>query len=614
MATRAAINGILWVTVALSMAGCGSGSSSGGPTPPPPPPTALSYPSPTVAAVGNALPTLAPVVSGSVNTYSVTPALPAGLALNPATGAITGTPTAAMPATDFTVTGANASGSTTFVWRLSVNPAANAGTSITVDAGSFVTLDASASATTAGHALSYAWHLRSAPSGSLAGLASSSSQKPIFKADVPGAFIVDLTVQDGALQSAVATVEVTVRTPIAYVPPATPAGSQVLSDCQEITTPGNYTLSADVTTAPGPNACLWIHDTHDVLIDCASHSVTEGANGAWVFAATNVQHLTVQKCQLTGRYAPLDHVSDGTFLANSLNALPGSAWPAQLDLVHAARFTASNNHFSGAFLRSQYSDSVIVQDNSFVMTPDAGAVLGSFIWSYYGTHVQILRNDMDGKWDGLIGSQYTYNGADDGIILQDETDALVEFNTIRNVFDTGIEWLGVLNRATVRGNAIANTGISGFGGWYWASELNCKFIGNNVRNGMMMYWIYHTYGIRPAGFDQERLMSADAGVLVQDNIFDANVSSGGRNSGATGANIALFGMYPGGTILSGIPGERQVTDADLHYSNNSFQNNVFDPNLYAPWFGAPVTPGIVTDLGNNYCNSRSSVALPIVCH
>jgi hypothetical protein len=51
-------------------------------------------------------------VTGSVSSYSVTPALPAGLSLNPTTGEISGTPGAPLAASQYTVEATNAAGST----------------------------------------------------------------------------------------------------------------------------------------------------------------------------------------------------------------------------------------------------------------------------------------------------------------------------------------------------------------------------------------------------------------------------------------------------------------------------------------------------------------------
>lgn len=52
--------------------------------------------------------------------YSIVPNLPDGLALNPVTGEISGTPTQASPMTDYTITATNASGSNSFVVSIEV--------------------------------------------------------------------------------------------------------------------------------------------------------------------------------------------------------------------------------------------------------------------------------------------------------------------------------------------------------------------------------------------------------------------------------------------------------------------------------------------------------------
>src|SRR5258708_902985 len=59
---------------------------------------------------------------GSVDSYSLSPALPTGLSLDHSTGVISGTPTSISPTTSYTITATNVGGSTT------------ASVSITVDA------------------------------------------------------------------------------------------------------------------------------------------------------------------------------------------------------------------------------------------------------------------------------------------------------------------------------------------------------------------------------------------------------------------------------------------------------------------------------------------------
>jgi hypothetical protein len=74
--------------------------------------------------VGTAIAPLAPSVTGTVTGYSVSPPLPAGLALEANTGVISGTATATASSAVFTITAANSYGSTAFALSLSaVNPA-----------------------------------------------------------------------------------------------------------------------------------------------------------------------------------------------------------------------------------------------------------------------------------------------------------------------------------------------------------------------------------------------------------------------------------------------------------------------------------------------------------
>src|ERR1700761_4724991 len=79
-----------------AITGCGSGSSSGS-NPPPTngtAPTNLAYPQTNVVTpVGQAITIDTPSVSGAPTSFTVSPALPAGLNLSASTGAISGTPT-----------------------------------------------------------------------------------------------------------------------------------------------------------------------------------------------------------------------------------------------------------------------------------------------------------------------------------------------------------------------------------------------------------------------------------------------------------------------------------------------------------------------------------------
>ncbi|MCB1624996.1 MAG: putative Ig domain-containing protein, partial [Pseudomonadales bacterium] len=77
-------------------------------------PSGLSFAGPQTYTVGAPIAPLNPTVTGSVTSYSVSPALPAGLVLNIASGQISGTPTAITATADYVIRAQNSIGSTTF--------------------------------------------------------------------------------------------------------------------------------------------------------------------------------------------------------------------------------------------------------------------------------------------------------------------------------------------------------------------------------------------------------------------------------------------------------------------------------------------------------------------
>jgi hypothetical protein len=115
---------ILSVTALLFgvIAGCSSGGSS--PATTTAAPANLAYPQAAITATaGQSISADTPTVKGTVTTYSVAPALPAGLSLNTATGAITGTPTAVASQGSYVITASNSSGTTTATVQITVSAA-----------------------------------------------------------------------------------------------------------------------------------------------------------------------------------------------------------------------------------------------------------------------------------------------------------------------------------------------------------------------------------------------------------------------------------------------------------------------------------------------------------
>ena len=83
-------------------------------------PTNLSYYTPNVFIIGEAITDLVPIVSGENLEFSIVPSLPNGLSFDETTGIISGTPTEFSAATNYTVTATNSGGSTSFILSIEI--------------------------------------------------------------------------------------------------------------------------------------------------------------------------------------------------------------------------------------------------------------------------------------------------------------------------------------------------------------------------------------------------------------------------------------------------------------------------------------------------------------
>ena len=143
-------------------------------------------------------------------------------------------------------------------------PVANAGPNQTVNVGSTVTLDGSKSSDTDGNPLTYSWTLISIPATSAAVLSNGRSVNPTFVADVPGAYIAQLVVNDGNSSSQPSTVIITTANtaPVANAGPnqRVSVGTLVQLDGSGSTdvngNPLTYVWSLNTSGAPGSKATL----------------------------------------------------------------------------------------------------------------------------------------------------------------------------------------------------------------------------------------------------------------------------------------------------------------------------------------------------------------------
>lgn len=111
---------ITWIATAILLTGCGGG---GGGSANPTPQASLRYPSSSlVFVVGTAITPVSPAASSGLSSFTVAPALPAGLSLNSSNGTLAGTPTAVSAAAMYTISASGGGASASASLSITVNP------------------------------------------------------------------------------------------------------------------------------------------------------------------------------------------------------------------------------------------------------------------------------------------------------------------------------------------------------------------------------------------------------------------------------------------------------------------------------------------------------------
>lgn len=246
------------------------------------PPSALVYVTNTMTTCINV-----PANSNNVNSvagsspfsYSIMPALPTGLNINPTTGEISGTPTMISAATPYTVTAANACGNTTYVVTISVNMAtATAANDSPKCAGTTLNLSSSGGST-------YSW---SGPN-----MFSSNDQNPTITnvtSAAAGSYTVQVTDGNGCTDTESTTVTI-------YDLPtgAVSGGGSVCpgSTLPDVTFTFTGTAPFDFTYSDGSN-------TFNATSPTATYTLTAAPVGTYTLTALSDDDCTAVMAGLTG--------------------------------------------------------------------------------------------------------------------------------------------------------------------------------------------------------------------------------------------------------------------------------------------------------------------------
>lgn len=409
---------------------------------------------------------------------------------------------------------------------------------------------------------------------------------PTKEQDVP--IKIDVTYSDNSTKSFYLTFH--------YKPKQVPGEAIHLTSCQEITKPGNYVLDQDINNNSN-SACIKIHDSSDVNLDCNNHGITSidslhnESNPGHTIAVDNVNGFSIKSCKLL-----TSNETSATFsivgISNSRNGVISSSIIEnhRVNVINSTSISFANNTLNGSsYGLSQTSNSVIDNNKFMLSNPNLIHKLskGAFLILQHGSNNQVINNLFNGQSDGVLEHQI---GVDDAILLgneynQPELSDVIKNNTILNVWDCAIETLGLVQSSTIDNNKIDNAGLCGIGGWWVNSWIGNVVTNNIINNTPSMFVLY----LSP----RDNLPQST--IYFKDNVF--------RNNKLTNQKDAINKQPTLMDFIANVPQDRLLA------SNNIISENDFGLTN-APLFRPE---GMIVDGGNNICKQGDNKDFSLKC-
>lgn len=373
-----------------------------------------------------------------------------------------------------------------------------------------------------------------------------------------------------------------------------------ISTCEIISNSGDYILTTDIKMKG--DSCIKVSNLENVSINCQNHSIIldqdnqqPQTGSPTVLSFDNVKHLKVKSCniQMVNQLAYIQPILIN--LSNSNNAfISGNIFGVGVITVdHSNYLKFEQNTLNGGSYQQLYSSNNIISNNFFTLIKKPLQFMMIHLGNGHSNEVK--NNTMDGVWDGVTTSQD--EGADDAIILDDESKDYIHDNKIMNNWDCGIETTGFIQDTKIENNTIINSGICGIGAWYYNSWINNSVKGNIIDKAPQMFLFYRDYGLR----------SQDNGIVYFKNNTFANNKF--INPITQGRSSSFFTFYEDVSAHTG--DEKAVSKSSYVVENNIFLNNNFTTTMQYPIF---IPLNMIVDGGNNICSLSTDKNYPIKCN
>lgn len=356
-------------------------------------------------------------------------------------------------------------------------------------------------------------------------------------------------------------------------------GITYLSACPgNLTTGGSYVLSADLTQNTTSTPCIGGNGVSGISVDCAGHNIIY-ASGPALISFYRSPNFVVKNCHLTTTIGA-NASANGTITGNTFSLAAGSGGSQSLD---DGGDTFTNNTITNGILLAYLSGNTITGNTISGDPTTTSADTSGIIQLQDSNNNTISGNHLDGGFHGSLGQNGP--GVDDGIMLINSSSNYVSGNTMKNVFDCGIETISQTTGNHFLNNTITNAIYCGIGGWYWNSWLNNVVQGNTISGSKFMFQLHvdTSYPLsapeRPAAF------------YFQGNQFISNQFPSGLTSNTNSANMNYDPQY--------LPAGVTATTGNNQFQSNNFGKFDTGPNLL------PISA--IVDLGGNICSPSASL-------
>ncbi len=361
-----------------------------------------------------------------------------------------------------------------------------------------------------------------------------------------------------------------------------------LNACADITQSGTYVLGKDLTGIPGW-ACINIHDTSNVELDCKQFSITVDrgidTGGGAGLRITNATGYSVHNCSVKVLHTTATATMSALSVSNSPNGTLANNTISGgcIEISNSNRVQMTGNTLTATPLGVHQSDAVTISNNDINLPPTMTYAGNIVISRTTGSTIQ--NNRLDGGWDGGANRL----GADVGILLDAVSNSIVSGNVIANTWDCGIENTGALSYVQLTDNKIRKTKFCGIGGWYGVSWKGNTVTGNTVEYGDAVFMIYRLWGLQ-AGEDM---------VYFKDNVV--------RNNSLLIPNPSVGAFRTSYIDFQNIP----VAAGSVVAGNNVFSGNDFNKQGGAPIF---FPASMIVDGGGNTCGAQNRQSdFPLNC-